>query len=86
MALSTKHRTSLYQSLAPLVGAEEADALLNEFPASEGDELVTKHLLRAELSELRAELHSMFRRQTSWTFAAIVSAMAAQGALIALLR
>jgi hypothetical protein len=86
MALSTKHRAALYQSLTPLVGAEEADALLNEFPALEGDELVTTTVLRAELAELRTEVQVLFRRQTMGTVAAIVSALSAQGALMAVLH
>jgi hypothetical protein len=34
-------------------------ALMAEFPASEGDELVTKSYLRAELAELRTEIANL---------------------------
>ena len=54
--LSTKHRSSLYQSLAPLVGEEEATALMDQFPASESDEVATKQFVRAELALLRGDL------------------------------
>jgi hypothetical protein len=84
--LSTKHRSSLYHSLTPLVGAEEADALLNEFPANEGDELVTKQVLRAELAELRVEVHDGFRRQTAWTIGFVLTALSVQTAVLALVR
>jgi hypothetical protein len=56
MALSTRHRSSIYRSLAPILGEEEADAMLNEFPAAEADELVTKGDLRAGLAEVRTEV------------------------------
>lgn len=56
MALTTKHRTTIYQRLSPLIGEEEAGALIDEFPAAEHDELVTKQFLRAEMAELRSEL------------------------------
>ena len=56
MALSQKHRSILFEYLAPQVGEETAEALMAEFPAGEGKELVTKEFLRAELAELRAEL------------------------------
>lgn len=56
MPLTQKHRSSIYRSLSPLLGEEEAEALLNEFPAREVDELVTRGHLRAELAGVRAEL------------------------------
>jgi hypothetical protein len=87
--LSTKHRSSLYQSLAPLVGEEEASALMDQFPASESDELATKQL-RAEIVEARVELHRSLRRQTITTFTLVVGAMSVQtavfGGLLAVLR
>lgn len=49
-----------------LIGEEEADALLAEFPTRDGDELVTKDFLRAELAEFRAEVNDRFRQQTIW--------------------
>ena len=53
MALSTKHRLALYEHFRPQVGEEVTEALLAEFPARDGDELVTKDHLRAELAEVR---------------------------------
>jgi hypothetical protein len=57
MALSQKHRNVLFDFLSPRVGEETAEALMAEFPAAEGKELVTKEFLRAELAELRTEVH-----------------------------
>jgi hypothetical protein len=59
MALSQKHRVALYDHFLPQVGEDVTEALLAEFPAGEGDELVTRSFLRAELAELRVELHEL---------------------------
>ena len=70
MALSQKHRVALYEHFLPQVGDEVTEALLAEFPAGEGGELVTKTFLRAELAEvsgglrvemaqLRTEMHEL---------------------------
>lgn len=60
MALDARHRTSIYGKLVPLLGDDDTNALMTEFPSVEADELVTKDFLRAELaltrSELRAEM------------------------------
>jgi hypothetical protein len=56
MALSQKHRIALYEHFAPQLGEDVTEALLAELPAHEGDELVTKTFLRAELAELREEM------------------------------
>ena len=55
MTLTAKHRNSIYRALSPLLGEEETEALLSEFPARDLDEPVTKEFLRAELAEFRAE-------------------------------
>jgi hypothetical protein len=55
VALSQKHRSVLFDYLAPRVGEEVTEALMAEFPARDGDELVTKDFLRAELAEVRSE-------------------------------
>ena len=56
MALDTRTRSSIYQKLTPILGEEDANALMSEFPASEGDELVTTSFLRAELASLETTL------------------------------
>jgi hypothetical protein len=58
MALDARHRSSLYLKFVPLVGEEDANALMSEFPASEAEELVTKQFLRAELALTNGELRS----------------------------
>ncbi len=58
MALDARHRSSLYGKFVPLLGEDDANALMSEFPASEADELVTRQYLRAEMAELRTELHA----------------------------
>ncbi|MGK2929626.1 MAG: hypothetical protein ACSLFO_08630 [Acidimicrobiales bacterium] len=66
MTLTAKHRNSIYLTLSPLIGEEETEALLSEFPARDLDEPVTKEFLRAELAELRAEINDRLRQQTIW--------------------
>ena len=60
MALDAAHRASIYEELRPVLGDEDANVLMSEFPSIEAQELVTKDFLRAELAltrgELRAEL------------------------------
>ena len=56
MALDARHRSSIYGKLVPLIGEDDANALMSEFPSVEADELVTKQFLRAELAELRGEI------------------------------
>ena len=56
MALDARHRSSLYLKFVPLIGEDDANALMSEFPASEAEELVTKQFLRAELAELENRL------------------------------
>jgi hypothetical protein len=62
MTLSQKHRSTIYQRLEPILGEEEAEALLAQFPGSDLDELATKELVRAEISDLRTEMHQLFNR------------------------
>ena len=76
--LDARSRSSIYQSLVPILGEHDANLLMSEFPSVEADELVTKQFLRAELAEA---LH----RQTVWLGSAIAGAtalvLAAIGAL-----
>lgn len=52
--LSQQHRRTIHQKLAPIVGEEEVDAMLSEFPASASDAPAT----RADLAATRADLES----------------------------
>lgn len=58
MALDARTRSSIYETLRPILGDHEANALMSEFPASDADELVTRQFLRAELADLRGELRT----------------------------
>lgn len=69
MALDAAHRSSIYQKLVPVLGEDDANALMTEFPSVEADELVTKQFLRAELATLETRLTlrmgAMFMASTS---------------------
>jgi hypothetical protein len=85
MALSHKHRTAIYEHLAPHLGDEVTEAFMAEFPAHDGDEFVTKSFLRAELAEQSAELRAeMYRlhHQTVTTVVAVAGVMTAVLAIV----
>lgn len=69
--LSQAHRRSIHTSLTPVLGEEETDALMSEFPTSPNDVPVTK----ADLADFRAEIHDLFRRMAMWVTIAIITAM-----------
>lgn len=79
MALDAAHRASIYQKLRPVLGDEDANILMSEFPSIEAQELVTKDFLRAELAHLRGELSTLETRLTL----RLGSAIAATAALVA---
>lgn len=56
MALDARHRSSIYLKFVPLIGEDNANALMSEFPSSEAEELVTRQFLRVELATLRGEM------------------------------
>jgi hypothetical protein len=76
MALDAAHRSSIYQNLVPILGEEDANILMSEFPSIEADELVTREFLRAELAELRTELHRELSRMRVWTVSTLLAGMA----------
>jgi hypothetical protein len=59
MALSQKHRSTIYQRLEPILGEEEAEALLGQFPAHDLDEVATKEFVRAEITGVRGEMSEL---------------------------
>ncbi|MGH9274427.1 MAG: hypothetical protein ACRDZU_07250 [Acidimicrobiales bacterium] len=79
MVLDARHRSSIYQKLVPLLGDDDANALMSEFPSYDGDELVTKQFLRAEMAELETRI-------TTRLGAAIAASTSIMLAAVALLR
>lgn len=74
MSLSQKSRTAIYEALSNL--GTDPDALeefLSHFPSRDLDEPVTKEFLRAEMAELRTEVHQGFQRMTLSLAALMVS-------------
>jgi hypothetical protein len=79
-----KHRSSIYRSLSPVIGKEETEALLAQFPARDAEEPATKDFVRTEAAQVRAEVAALearmnerFRQQTMWTAGAITVSMTA---------
>jgi hypothetical protein len=65
MVLDAHHQSSIYQKLVALFGDDDANALLSEFPLHDGDELITKQFLRAELAATRNDLRTELAATTS---------------------
>lgn len=78
MSLDARTRSSIYTKLAPVLGDDDANALMSQFPSIEADELVTKQFLRAELAE-------RFHQQTIWLGGGIIAATTSIIAAIPLL-
>lgn len=82
MILTQKHRSSIYAGLSPVIGDEEAEALLSQFPTRVGDEPVTRDVLRAELAEFRSEMHmelgqihDQMRQMAMWMVGATITGL-----------
>ena len=88
MALDARTRSSIDDSLVPLIGEINANALMTEFPSIEADELVTKQFLRAELTgevgSIRQELAELETRLTVRLGAGLGVATAVLATLITL--
>lgn len=89
MTLDARQRSSLYQKLAPLIGEDDANAMMSNFPETEAKELVTKEFLRAELAEVRTEISALdskmadrFQKQTAWMVATMVAMTAIFSAIV----
>jgi len=81
MALDAKTRSSIFTKLIPVLGVDDANTLMSQFPASEADELVTKQFLRAELAVLRGEIGEAMHQQTIRMAGALGAATAFLAAL-----
>jgi hypothetical protein len=77
--LTEKSRSQIFQGLAPIVGEEAVGEMLAHYPATEGEQPVTKDYLDARLGELRVEMHKGLNR----VLIAIPASTAAIGGLIA---
>lgn len=76
MVLDAAHRASIFQKLRPILGDEDANALMSQYHSVEGDVLVTRDHLRAELAQIRAEMRALETRLTVRLGSAIVASTA----------
>lgn len=81
MVLDAAHRASILQKLRPILGDEDANALMSQYSAAEGQELVTKDFLRAELAEIRSEMGALETRLTVRLGSAIAASTVALAAI-----
>ena len=64
MAMLQKHRSVIYAHFVEEVGEEAAQAMLDQFPVRDVDELVTKEYLAQQMAELRLDLCTDLHHQT----------------------
>ena len=62
MALLEKHRSVIYAHFVEEVGEEAAQAMLDQFPVRDVDDLVTKDHLARQMAELRVEMGKQTER------------------------
>ena len=90
MTLDARTRSSIHEKLRPLLGDDDANALMSEFPTTDTDRPVTDQVLRAELADLRAELrtemahlagalraemHDLGRTMVMWSTGSVLAGM-----------
>jgi hypothetical protein len=75
MVIDTAHRSSIYQSLVPVMGEENASIFMDHFPSSEGQEPVTREFLRAELAEQREAFQRTVTTQTYWLAGVVLTSL-----------
>lgn len=73
--LSQQHRRSIHQKLAPIVGEEEVEAMLSEFPSSKSDAPVTNARFDVTMAEFRVEMHDLGRQMIMWSTGSIIAGM-----------
>lgn len=73
MAISNRIRRSIYEKLEELMGAEEAEAMMDAFLQPNWQDVATKDDLRVlaadlrrEIGDVRVEMHQGFAAQTRW--------------------
>lgn len=82
MPLTQRSRSALYHGLAEIIDDEQAvEEMLSYFPSRDVEEPVTKEFLRAELAQLRSELHVGFRNLAG-TMVAVAGVIVAAVALL----
>ena len=86
MALLEKHRSVLYAHFVEEVGEEAAQAMLDQFPVRDVDELVTKEYLAVQVAELRLEMGRQTERLMSRLQLVVGVGFAAFSALVLAVR
>jgi hypothetical protein len=54
-----RHRRTIYEKLSPIVGDEETEAMLAQFPSTPEQAPVTVNVLDLRLADLRAEMKDL---------------------------
>jgi hypothetical protein len=81
--LSHAHRRSIHTSLTPILGEEETEALMSEFPASESDMPASKTDLHLAMRDQEVVMHKLFRQMAMWMVTVIAASIVGGMALAA---
>jgi hypothetical protein len=66
MAISNRIRRNIYAKLEELMGPEEAEAMTDALLQPNWQDVATKDDVRAQIADLRVEMHQGFVAQTRW--------------------
>ncbi len=83
MSLNERDRSALYQGLSHIIDEEPVGAMLSYFPARDVEEPATKEFVRAQIADVRTEIHSSANRIIIW---AVGASTAMVGFVLALTR
>ncbi len=82
MGLLEKHRSVIYAHFVEELGEEAAQAMLDQFPVRDVDELVTKEYLAQQVAELRLEMSRQTERLMTRMQIVVGAGFAAFSALV----
>ena len=69
--MTERSRSTLYRGLVDLLDDEEAvGEMMSYFPARDAEEPATKEFVRAEIADVRAEIHASANKLILWSAAA----------------
>ena len=86
MPMTERSRAVVCRSFTDLIHDPQAvQEMLSHFPAQELEVPATKDFVRAEVADLRREMHALARSQTQWLVGVMIALLTLQGAAITLL-
>ncbi len=72
MALSEKHRSTMYEYFAPRLGEDVTEAFIGNFPRGQIDEPITREYLDLRLEAMLGRITTLFLAASTVIVAAVV--------------